>query len=119
MPVAALLDRHAAAMQAFMVVGPFILGFPAFTGLFNPIWGGLTLFPLTLALAVSGYPPSSLELALIFGSVILWPLILLGLMTWLSGWLLQLESAWRVPALLAWLCSVLLLVPIEWADGFL
>lgn len=119
MSVAAVLDRHAGATQAFMVVGPLILGFPAITGLFNPIWGSLLILPLSLVLAATDYPPSNAESALILASILLWPLLLLGLMTWSSGWLIRLDSPWREPAMLAWLASVLFLVPVDWADAIL
>jgi len=119
MSVAAVLDRYAGATQAFMVVGPLILGFPAITGLFNPIWGSLLILPLSLVVAATGYPPSNPEFALILASIILWPLLLLGLMTWLSGRLIRLESTWREPAVLAWLASALFLIPLDWADAIL
>ena len=109
--IGAVIDARSSLIRAFLALAPFLIGFYPLTGLINPFWGSLFGFPLHLAAAghsVAG-PHSLSELA----AFLLWPVVLIALLAWLAGRLIQSHSRWRTLAVLAWSASIFFVVPFE------
>jgi len=89
-----------------MVLGPLLIGFYPLTKLMNPIWGVLFGFPLHLATEAHGPHPIGESLALL-----LWPGVVIVLMVWTAGKVLEWRSPWRRRVVLLWIASAFAIVP--------
>ena len=105
-------DRYGGAVRALMVLAPLAIGFYPLTGLVNPLWGSLFGFPLRLA-GNGAYPVLDVM------AFLLWPVLVIFGMIWLSGEIVRARYPWRLPVVLLWLVSALVVVPLNRAaDAF-
>ena len=110
------IDEHKGQIQAFLVLGPILLGVAPLSGLINPLWSSLFGFPLHVALrATFNYGLAS---SLVLFAFVVWPLVVFALMCWAASTLVSTKHKWRDVLVVSWAASAIMALPPEQAFLF-